>query len=75
MACTLQQGRLIVGIYVNDLIITDTNEETITVFKTDMKDHFKMSDLDLLSYYLRIEVKQGVDCISLCQSVYAEKNS
>jgi hypothetical protein len=54
------------GVYVDDLIITDTDEEMITTFKTEMKDHFKMSDLILLSYYLRIEVKQGVDDISLC---------
>jgi pantothenate kinase len=50
---------LIVRVYVDDLIITDTDEETITVFKTEMKYRFQMSDLGLLSYYLGIEVKQS----------------
>jgi hypothetical protein len=57
--------------YVDDLIITGTNKEIIVAFKLEMKDHFQMSDLGLLSYYLRIEVKQGADGISLCQSTYA----
>jgi hypothetical protein len=38
-----------------------------------MKDQFQMSDLGLLSYYLGIEVKQGDDGISLCQSTYGGK--
>jgi hypothetical protein len=50
-------GWLIVGVYIDNLIITGTNEETITSFKTQMKDRFQMSDLGLLSYYLGIEVK------------------
>jgi hypothetical protein len=45
-----------VGVYVNDLIITDTNDVVITEFKTEMKNRFQMSDLGLLSYYLGIEV-------------------
>jgi hypothetical protein len=39
----------------------------------EMKDRFQMSDLVLLSYYLGIEVKQGVDGIFLCQAAYAGK--
>jgi hypothetical protein len=66
-------GRLIVGVYVNDLIIASTSKEIIAAFKLEMKDRFQMSDLGLLSYYLRIEVKQGADGISLCQSVYVSK--
>jgi hypothetical protein len=66
-------GRLIIGVYVDDLIITGTDEGAINSFKTEMKDQFQMSDLGLLSYYLRIEVKQGVDGISLCQSAYTGK--
>jgi hypothetical protein len=66
-------GWMIVGVDIDNLIITGTDEETITSFKTQMKDHFQMSDPSLLSYYLGIEVKQGVDSISLCQFAYAEK--
>jgi hypothetical protein len=66
---------LIVGVYVDDLIITDTDEETITAFKTKMKDQFQMSDLGLVSYYLGIEVKQSVNGIFLCQSASASFSS
>jgi hypothetical protein len=66
-------GRLIVGMYVDDLIITGTSKEVIVTFKQEMMDHFQMSDLGLLSYYLGIKVKQGADDISLCQSAYTGK--
>jgi hypothetical protein len=66
-------GQLIVGIYVDDQIITDTCKEAITAFKTEMKKHFQISDLGLLSYYLGIEVKQGPNGVTLTQSVYADK--
>jgi hypothetical protein len=65
--------RLIVGVYVDDLIITSASEDDIVTFKKEMKTKFQMSDLGLLSYYLGIEVKQGADGIFLCQSGYAGK--
>jgi hypothetical protein len=66
-------GRLIIGVYVDDLIITGTIEETIIAFKAKMKELFQMSDLGLLSYYLNIEVKQDAYGIRLCQSAYVGK--
>lgn len=62
---------LIVGVYVDDLIITGGNDTDIAVFKRQMKTRFSMSDLGLLSYYLGIEVKQSARGICLCQSAYA----
>lgn len=64
---------LLVGVYVDDLIITDTDKDHITEFKSQMQQLFKMSDLGLLSYYLGIEVTQGKGLITLCQRGYAEK--
>jgi hypothetical protein len=66
-------GRLIVGVCVDDLIITDTGKELITAFKIEMKNQFQMSDLRLLSYYLGIEVQQRADGIKLSQLAYASK--
>ncbi|GJV14093.1 ribonuclease H-like domain, reverse transcriptase, RNA-dependent DNA polymerase [Tanacetum coccineum] len=43
---------LIVGVYVNNLIITGTPRKEIDLFKSQMKDKFEMSDLGLLAYYL-----------------------
>ena len=48
---------LLVGVYVDDLIISGPDVKDIKVFKSEMKEKFSMSDLGLLSYYLGIEVK------------------
>ena len=49
--------KLVVGVYVDDLIITGCSSNIIQNFKSQMSDVFKMSDLGVLSYYLGIEVK------------------
>jgi heterodisulfide reductase subunit B len=64
---------LLVGVYVDDLIISGPNVSDITRFKTEMRRRFSMSDLGLLSYYLGIEVKQGDGEITLSQGAYALK--
>lgn len=64
---------LIVGVYVDDLIISGPDVDDIKMFKSEMKKKFNMSDLGLLSYYLGIEVKQDPSGITLCQSSYAAK--
>jgi hypothetical protein len=64
---------LLMGVYVDDLIISGPNVSDIKQFKSEMKKKFSMSDLSLLSYYLGIEVKQGDGGITLSQSSYAVK--
>lgn len=64
---------LLVGVYVDDLIITGTTADAIKGFKTQMQELFQMTDLGLLSYYLGIEVKQERGMITACQSSYAAK--
>jgi hypothetical protein len=49
--------QLVVGVYVDDLIITGSDHNNIRSFKEEMAAAFKMSDLSLLHYYLGIEVK------------------
>jgi hypothetical protein len=63
----------VIGVYVNDLFIASALDNDIEVFKQEMRDRFKMSDLGLLSYYLGIEVHQDNSDITLCQSAYAQK--
>jgi hypothetical protein len=65
--------RLIVGVYVDDLVVTGSSVNSIKRFKDQMSSMFKISDLGLLSYYLGIEVKQGGDGISLSQGNYGRK--
>jgi len=64
---------LIVGVYVDDLIICGPDSDKIASFKQQMMRLFSMSDLDLLSYYLGIEVTQNCGEIMICQSAYATK--
>ncbi|BAH93902.1 Os07g0439900 [Oryza sativa Japonica Group] len=66
-------AKLIIGVYVDDLIITGPDQASIGAFKREMCNIFKMSDLGLLSYYLGLEVKQREIGISLCQLAYAGK--
>jgi hypothetical protein len=47
---------LLVGVYVDNLVITGTNDAEVAAFKEEMKTTFQMSDLGLLSFYLGIEV-------------------
>ncbi|KAK3122952.1 hypothetical protein QOZ80_8AG0620940 [Eleusine coracana subsp. coracana] len=65
--------QLIVGVYVDDLVITGANCDGIREFKMEMPKAFRMSDLSLLHYYLGIEVKQSAEGISLRQGSYALK--
>src|SRR3954462_11375426 len=64
---------LLVGVYVDDLIITGSSKGVIESFKDKMKTKFQMSDLGLLSFFLGIEVQQHGDGISLCQAHYASR--
>jgi hypothetical protein len=49
--------QLVVGVYVDDFIITSSDRDNIKSFKKEMTNTFKMSDFRLLHYYLKIEVK------------------
>jgi hypothetical protein len=63
---------LLVGVYVDDLVITGTKDAEVAAFKEEMKATFQMSDLGLLSYP-GIEVHQGDSEITLRQTAYAKR--
>lgn len=63
---------LIVGVYVDDLLVTGTNVGNIIDFKIQMRNEFDTSDLGKLVYKLRIEVEQKKGCIELKQTAYAK---
>ena len=64
---------LIVGVYVDDLIIIGSSSVVIEDFKAEMTREFDMSNLGSLSSNLGIEVKQGKSYIFLSQTTYAHK--
>jgi hypothetical protein len=50
------QNQLVIGVYVDDLMIMRADSGDIKKFKPEMENVFRMSDLGLLRYYLGIEV-------------------
>jgi hypothetical protein len=64
---------LVLGVYVDDLIMTGEKAEEIANFKCQMTSQFEMSDLGLLSFYLGIEVDQKTDYVTIKQTSYAKK--
>lgn len=67
------QHRLIIDVYVDDLVITGGDLKELEQFKEEMKGTFQMSDLGLLKYYLGMEVNQTPGGITVSQSAYAVK--
>jgi hypothetical protein len=67
------ERRLVVGVYVDNLIIISGDIDVLSEFKDQMLKAFKLSELGPLGYYLRIEVQQSVLGITISQGAYAEK--
>lgn len=66
---------LVVGVNSNDMIVTGSNREVVTKFKAEMKQVFKISDLDCLSYYIGIKVHQSKEGIMVNQGSICRQNS
>jgi hypothetical protein len=66
-------SKLLVGVYVDDLIVMCSCSIEIYNFKNQMQAEFKMSDLGSLSFYLGIEVYQETNMITLSQGSYAAR--
>ena len=64
---TEMEERLIIGVYVDDMIITGSNSHKIIMFKEAMKKVFEMTDLGILSSYFGIEIEREKSCIWLTQ--------
>jgi hypothetical protein len=81
-SCTSEHGMytrgnterwLIVGVYVDDLIITRSSMQVLNGFNKEMCKPFKMSVLGMLSYYLGVKVQQSRDGITIYQGAYERK--
>ena len=58
-------------IYVDDLIISGTDEVVVQLFKDYLNQCFHMKDLGKLKYFLGIEVARNSEGLFLCQLKYA----
>jgi hypothetical protein len=69
---SLQKGRTLLLLYVDDMLITGDNSEHISHVKQHLSKEFQMSDLGPLSYFLGIEVQQTSKGFYLSQSMYIQ---
>jgi hypothetical protein len=73
-AAVYRQGQdgcvLLVGVYVDNLIITGSKDKDVQAFK-EMKAAFQMNNLGALSFYLGIEVHQDNTRTTLRHTTYA----
>jgi hypothetical protein len=67
---TSPRGCTLILLYVDDMLITGDDSDYITVVKARLSEQFHMSDLDPLSYFLRIEVTSTPDGYYLSQGKY-----
>jgi hypothetical protein len=58
-------------LYVDDLLITGSNDSYISDFKNNLREEFEMTDLGLMSYFLGIEFLRTENGILMHQSRYA----
>ena len=70
---SIKEHRLLVGVYVDDLIITGSSAKEIENFKFSVKTQFDMADFGLLNSYLGIEMIHGNFEIRICQKLCALK--
>jgi hypothetical protein len=69
----VEKDKIIVGIYVDDILSTGNSVVLIEDFRSKLKSRFKCSEGGLLKGCLGIEVNQGINGISLSQESYLLK--
>ena len=62
---------LILVLYVDDLLITNSSASAIAVVKRTLHDRFLMMDMGPLHFFLGLEISQDATGIKLSQSKYA----
>lgn len=68
-----QSGHVIlILVYVDDIVITGDSEDAVHQIKMVFHKEFSMKDLDLLKYFLGIEIDRGDNFITTTQSKYAK---
>jgi Reverse transcriptase (RNA-dependent DNA polymerase) len=62
-----EKGIVIILIYVDDLVVTGSDQNGIDTLKAYLKTEFDIKDLDNLRYFLGIEIARSQKSLFLCQ--------
>ena len=68
-----EAGKVIIVIWVDDLIIAASNRESLKAVKSMLSTRFKMKDLGSLKYFLGMDFSQSDGCVKVSQKRYVEK--
>lgn len=66
------KGKVIITLYVDDILITGSNADQIEEQKELLKSRFELADLGMVCYFLGMEIQQGDEYIFLNQKKYME---
>ncbi|KAL4311818.1 hypothetical protein GQ457_01G032430 [Hibiscus cannabinus] len=64
---------LIVSLYVDDLLLIGNDAQMLEQFKQEMMKVFEMTDLELMSFFLGMKIKQAGHEVFICQKKYAKE--
>ena len=68
-----EEGKVIIIIWVDDLIIAASNEKILKEVKGMLSAKFKMKDLGRLKHFLGIDFNQSDGCVKMSQEKYVNK--
>jgi hypothetical protein len=69
----VDEDLIVISLYVDDLLITGSNDGLIKNLMNELKKDFEMTDLGMMKYFLGMEVDQSDKGIFVCQQRYARE--
>ena len=68
-------GILIILLYVDDLLVTGNHTSLEEKLKLEIMEVFQMMDLGLMTFFLRMEIKQSEHEVFICQKKYSRNSN
>jgi hypothetical protein len=62
--------QMVISLYVDDMLVTESNVKLLAEFKREMQDVFELSDLGIMNYFFGMEIHQCNSGIFVSQRKY-----